>query len=249
DVFAKIRTVLLPKDYLRLALTGEKATDMSDAAGTLWLDTGRRQWSAAMLSATELTETHMPSLHEGPEITGRLSAEAAAAWGMERAPVVAGGGDDAAGAVGAGVIKEGDAFLSLGTSGVIFVAASSFLPNPERGVHAFCHCLKQSWHQMSVILSAASAVDWAARLTGCENASALMMQVEKRRSVSEREIFLPYLSGERTPHNDPQARGVLYGLDHDSDAARVGQAVLEGVALALPMAWMRWAIPTCLNLR
>ena len=233
DVFAKIRSVLLPKDYVRLCLTGEKATDVSDAAGTLWLDTAQRRWSPAMLAATELTEAHMPSLHEGPEITGRLSADVAASWGMERVPVVAGGGDNAAGAAGVGVTDDGDAFLSLGTSGVIFVAGSAFRPDPERGVHAFCHCLPQRWHQMSVILSAASAVDWAARLTGCTDAAALMAQVEQRASVSGREIFLPYLSGERTPHNDPHARGVLFGLDHDSDAARVGQAVIEGVAFAL----------------
>ena len=233
DVFAKISSVLLPKDYVRLRLTGEKATDVSDASGTLWLDVAKRAWSPAMLDACGLTEAQVPSLHEGCEATGRLRADIAAAWGMERVPVAAGGGDNAAGAVGVGAVDDGDAFLSLGTSGVIFVAGSAFRPNPERAVHAFCHALPKRWHQMSVMLSAASSLDWAARLTGAGDTSALMADVERRRSVSGREIFLPYLSGERTPHNDADARGALFGLDPDSDATRIGQAVLEGVAFAL----------------
>ena len=143
---------------------------------------------------------------------------------------MAGGGDNAAGAVGVGVIGPGDAFLSLGTSGVLFVAGATFLPNPGRAVHAFCHALPGRWHQMTVMLSAASCVDWAARLTGAADAATLLARVEARGRLDGPEIFLPYLSGERTPHNDPQARGVLFGLTHDSDAAAIGQAVLEGVA-------------------
>jgi xylulokinase len=151
---------------------------------------------------------------------------------MSQVPVAGGGGDNAAGAVGIGVIAPGDAFLSLGTSGVLFLVTPKFLPNPERAVHAFCHALPGLWHQMSVMLSAASCVDWAARLTGSSNAAELLNRVEARGRLDGPEIFLPYLSGERTPHNDPHARGTLFGLTHDSDAAAIGQAVLEGVAFA-----------------
>jgi xylulokinase len=233
DIFAATRTVLLPKDYVRLCMTGEKATDLSDASGTLWLEVGKRAWSSDMLSATGLSEAHMPHLYEGLDITGRLRPDVATAWGIERVAVAAGGGDNAAGAVGVGVVNEGDAFLSLGTSGVIFLAGKMFRPNPERAVHAFCHALPDRWHQMSVTLSAASCLDWAARLTGAVDVASLLTRIETRAKLDGNEIFLPYLSGERTPHNDPQARGVLFGLNHDSDAAAIGQAVLEGVAFAL----------------
>jgi len=232
EVFKKTRCVLLPKDYVRLRMTGEKASDLSDAAGTLWLDVGARAWSPEMLEACGLTPDHMPDVFDGTEQTGMLRAELAEAWGMKRVPVVAGGGDNAAGAAGVGVVDEGDAFLSLGTSGVLFLADSQYRPNPGRAVHAFCHCLPDRWHLMSVMLSAASCVDWAARLTGVGDAGALLAQVEQRGRLDGAEIFLPYLSGERTPHNDPHARGVLFGLNHDSDTAAIGQAVLEGVAFA-----------------
>jgi xylulokinase len=230
SVFAATKTVLLPKDYVRLLMTGEKASDMSDAAGTLWVDVAKRKWSPEMLAATGLNESHMPKLVEGSDATGQLRAEVAAAWGMDRVPVAGGGGDNAAGAAGIGVITPGDAFLSLGTSGVLFLVTPKFLPNPNKAVHAFCHCLPGLWHQMSVMLSAASCVDWAVKLTGTKDAAELLSKVEARGALDGPEIFLPYLSGERTPHNDPQARGVLFGLNHDSDAAAIGQAVLEGVA-------------------
>ncbi len=232
DVFAATKMVLLPKDYIRLLLTGEKASDMSDASGTLWLDVARREWSEEMLAASGLSLSHMPSLVEGSEATGRLREEVATAWGMDRVPVAGGGGDNAASAVGVGAIGEGDAFLSLGTSGVLFVAGRTFRPNTKRAVHAFCHALPGLWHQMSVMLSAASCLDWAARATGATDAGALMQAIESRGRMDGGEVFLPYLSGERTPHNDPSARGVLYGLEHDSDAAAIGQAVIEGVAFA-----------------
>ncbi len=232
SVFAATRTVLLPKDYVRLLMTGEKASDCSDAAGTLWVDVANRRWSPEMLAATGLNESHMPRLCEGSDATGTLLAEVADAWGMSRVPVAGGGGDNAAGAAGIGVINAGDAFLSLGTSGVLFLATPKFLPNPDRAVHAFCHCLPGRWHQMSVMLSAASCVDWAVKLTGAADAAELLSKVEARGRLDGQEVFLPYLSGERTPHNDPQARGVLFGLSHDTDASAVGQAVLEGVAYA-----------------
>lgn len=231
-IFEATRSVLLPKDYVRLLMTGEKASDASDAAGTLWVDVEKRRWSPEMLAATGLNESHMPRLVEGSEVTGTLRAEVAQAWGMSQVPVAGGGGDNAAGAVGIGVIAPGDAFLSLGTSGVLFLVTPKFLPNPARAVHAFCHALPGLWHQMSVMLSAASCVDWAAKLTGSQNAAELLAKVEARSRLDGPEIFLPYLSGERTPHNDPHARGALFGLSHDSDPAAIGQAVLEGVAFA-----------------
>jgi xylulokinase len=232
QVFKDTRCVLLPKDYVRLLMTGEKASDCSDAAGTLWVDVGRRRWSAEMLAATGLNESHMPRLVEGTEPTGTLRDAVAAEWGMDLVPVAGGGGDNAAGAAGIGVVKPGDAFLSLGTSGVLFLVTPKFLPNSAKAVHAFCHCLPGVWHQMSVMLSAASCVDWAVKLTGSKDAAELLSKVEARGRLNGAEIFLPYLSGERTPHNDPASRGVLFGLNHDSDAAAIGQAVLEGVAFA-----------------
>jgi xylulokinase len=232
EIFAQVKTILLPKDYIRLRMTGELASDMSDSAGTLWMDVGKRDWSDTMLEATGLDRTHMPKLYEGSEFTGQLRFELAEAWGMERVPVVAGGGDNAAGAVGVGVVKPGDAFLSLGTSGVLFLAGGGYTPNPAGGVHSFCHALPDRWHQMSVILSAASCVDWAVKLTGMKDAAEIFAAIEARNAPSTSEIFLPYLSGERTPHNDPNAKGVLFGLTHESDAAAIGQAVLEGVAFA-----------------
>jgi len=197
------------------------------------MDVGNRDWSDVMLAATGLNRVHMPKLFEGNEFTGELRAEVAEAWGMGRVPVAAGGGDNAAGAVGVGVVRPGDAFLSLGTSGVLFLANGSYSPIPAAGVHSFCHALPSRWHQMSVILSAASCVDWAANLCGMVDATAMFAAIEARGAPASTEMFLPYLSGERTPHNDPNAKGVLFGLSHESDAATIGQSVLEGVAFAL----------------
>lgn len=232
EVFAATKTVLLPKDYVRLALTGEKASDMSDAAGTLWLDVARRAWSEAMLGATGLTLDHMPRLYEGPEITGHLRAEVAAQWGMEAVPVVAGAGDNAAGALGVGVTGEVQGMLSLGTSGVIFVAGDAFRPNPARAVHAFCHALPGVWHQMSVHLSAASCIDWAAAACQVPGPAEFFALAQSAGPCAGPELFLPYLSGERTPHNDPHLRAGFVGLSHETTTARLAAAVLEGVAFA-----------------
>ncbi|MBB4659934.1 xylulokinase [Parvularcula dongshanensis] len=232
EVFSKVEKVLLPKDYVRLLMTGTYGSDMSDASGTSWLDVGKRAWSPAMLEATGLTEAHMPELFEGSDATGTLLPEVAKAWGMNAVPVAGGGGDNAAGAVGVGVTGPGDAFMSLGTSGVLFLAGEAFSPNPDSGVHAFCHALPGRWHEMTVMLSAASCLDWAMRLTGTPDAGSLVAAAEKKGRLDASLLFLPYLSGERTPHNDPHARGVLFGLDHDSGTPEVAQAVLEGVALA-----------------
>ncbi|MEM9570378.1 MAG: FGGY-family carbohydrate kinase [Pseudomonadota bacterium] len=175
----------------------------------------------------------MPDLYEGTEPTGVLRQEAAEAWGMKRVPVVAGGGDNAAGAIGAGVVDEGDALLSLGTSGVIFVAGRKYRSNPVSAAHAFCHALPGRWHLMSVMLSAASCLDWACALTNTANAERLIEIAQRDAEIGGAEVFLPYLSGERTPHNNPHSSGVLFGLNHDTSAAQIGQAVLEGVAFGM----------------
>lgn len=233
EIFAKIRTVLLPKDAVRLRMTGEKVSDMSDAAGTLWLDVGARRWSEEILGACGLSRAQMPRLVEGSDVSGTLRADVAEAWGMAPVPVAGGGSDNAAGAAGVGVVRDGDALLSLGTSGVIFVATDTLRPDPARAVHAFCHCLPDLWHQMSVHLSAASCIDWVARLTGAAGAADLFARAEATGPASGPELFLPYLSGERTPHNDAQVRGAFLHLDNDTTPERLAQAVLEGVAFAL----------------
>ena len=232
ELFRRTAHVLLPKDYVRLRLTGERVSDMSDASGTGWLDVGRREWSDAMLSATDLTRAHMPRLVEGSSPSGTLTAHAAEALGLPRAVVAGGGGDNAASAVGLGVVRPGQAFLSLGTSGVLFVVTERFRPNPERAAHAFCHCLPERWHQMSVMLSAASTLDWIARTVGCADLPDLVQRAETHGLHRHSPLFLPYLTGERTPHNDPHARGVFFGLRPDCTAAELAGAVLEGVALA-----------------
>ena len=234
DVFARTARVLLPKDWLRLRMSGDHAGEMSDAAGTLWLDVAERRWSDAVLAACDLREEQMPTLVEGSEPTGCLLPELARRWGMDREPIIAGGaGDQAAGAIGAGVIRPGQAFVSLGTSGVYFVAGDTFAPNPEQAVHAFCHCLPERWHQMSVMLSAASCLAWVTSLTGARDEATLLEEVAAREETTSAPLFLPYLSGERTPHDDPHAKGVFFGLTHEHGRADLGWAVLEGVALAL----------------
>ncbi|MCP4005395.1 MAG: xylulokinase [bacterium] len=234
EVFASVACVLLPKDYLRLRLSGDRATDLSDAAGTLWLDVGRRSWSDEMISATGLSCTAMPELFEGSQPTGVLSDGLADEWGIPHdVPIAAGAGDQAGGAAGVGVVRPGSALLSLGTSGVYFVSNERYAPNPDGAVHTFCHCVPQTWHQMSVILSAASCLSWVCELTGAADEAAMLAEIEAEPGGAGTEIFLPYLTGERTPHNDPHARGVFFGLDASTTRARLGRAVLEGVAFAL----------------
>lgn len=235
EIFSKIRYVLLPKDYLRLRLTGEYLSDPSDAAGTLWLDVAKRQWSDRMLAACGLTREQMPALVEGSDRAGSLLPEIADRLGLNpQAAIAGGGGDNAGSAIGIGATQPGDGFISLGTSGVLFVVNDRFRPNPASAVHAFCHALPGRWHQMSVLLSAASCLRWACKLTGItENAlleEIAPLTLEQQRGAP---IFLPYLSGERTPHNDPYAQGVLFGITHGTDRAQLGYAVLEGVAFAL----------------
>ena len=209
--FAKVAKVLLPKDYLRLLMTGDYASDMSDSAGTLWLDVKKRAWSNEMLAATDMKAEQMPFLYEGTEVTGYLLDDVAERWGLDKVPVVAGAGDNAAGAAGIGVINPNEAFISLGTSGVYFVANPSFQPNPDGAVHAFCHCIPDTWHQMSVVLSAASCLTWVTELTGAKNEAELLAEIVNCDFSQPCPVmFLPYLSGERTPHNNPNAKGVFF---------------------------------------
>ena len=232
-VFERLRRVLLPKDYLRLWLTGEHVSEMSDASGTSWLDTGARRWSAELLAATELETRQMPALVEGTAASGTLRRELAARWGMNGAVVVAGGaGDNAAAACGLGAVRDGEAFVSIGTSGVLFAANRAYSPNAASAVHTFCHALPARWHQMGVILSATDSLNWLATLTGT-SAAELTASLGERLEAPGRVTFLPYLGGERTPHNDASVRGVFVGLGHESDRRALAQAVVEGVAFAL----------------
>lgn len=236
EIFAKTACVLLPKDWLRLKLTGEKKSDMSDAAGTLWLDVGKRAWSPELLRACGMNESQMPGLVEGSGVSGVLLPSLAARWNMgENIIVAGGGGDNAASAVGIGAVKPGDGFISLGTSGVLFVCNERFSPNPAQAVHAFCHALPARWHQMSVMLSAASCLKWVTDLTGKAGESELLAEVSTLSKSKRRRapLFLPYLSGERSPHNNPHAKGVFFGLGAEHTAAELGYAVIEGVAFGL----------------
>ena len=233
DLFRRTRRVLLPKAYLRLALTGEAIEDMSDAAGTLWLDVGARDWSQRMLAATGLERGQMPILVEGSQPAGRMRAELSRELGFAAPPLFAGGaGDNAAGAVGLGAVAPGDGFLSLGTSGVLWRTTDGFAPQANSAVHAFCHALSGLWHQMSVHLSAAASLSWWAAVSGCSEA-ALLAPLGKQPERPSPALFTPYLSGERTPHNDPQIRGGFARLGHDTGREAMTQAVLEGVAFAL----------------
>ncbi|WP_435945718.1 xylulokinase [Dryocola sp. BD586] len=233
--FKRVATVLLPKDYLRLRMTGKKISDMSDSAGTLWLDVARRDWSDSLLAKCGLARSNMPQLVEGCDVSATLSAEIAARWGLNPSVVVAGGGgDNAVSAIGVGAVNPGDAFISLGTSGVLFVVNEAYRPAPASAVHAFCHVLPGRWHQMSVMLSAASCLQWFCRLVGVTET--VLLEEVAQLSDDERAnapMFLPYLSGERTPHNDPDARGMFHGLTHASNRAAMGYAVLEGVSFGL----------------
>ncbi|GGA03507.1 xylulokinase [Dyella caseinilytica] len=232
-IFERIAKVLLPKDYLRLRLTGEYGTDVSDAAGTLWLNIKERRWSQSMLDACGLPQEAMPSLHEGSAVSGHLSASLAERWGMRRVPVAAGGGDNAAGAVGVGIVRHGQAMLSLGTSGVYFAVSDGYRARPEDAVHSFCHALPDTWHLMSVMLNAASCLDFTASLGGYPDVAAMLADAERVGLRHDGPIFLPYLSGERTPHNDVHACGAFTGLRVDSTRADLANATLEGVGLGL----------------
>lgn len=229
---ARVAKVLLPKDYLRLWLTGEHVGEMSDGAGTSWLDTGQRDWSDALLARTGLDRSHMPRLVEGSGVSGTLREALSVRWGLPKDVIVAGGGgDNAAAGVGVGVVRAGEAFVSLGTSGVLFAANEGYRPDPATAVHTFCHALPGTWHQMGVILAATDALNWYARLVGCD--AALLTGELGALQAPAKTLFLPYLGGERTPLNAASVRGAFTGLEHATDRQAGTRAVLEGVAFAI----------------
>jgi xylulokinase len=235
DVWRRVAHVLLPKDYLRLRLTGDHALDKADGAGTLLFDLAARDWSPEVLAALDIPPAWLPPTWEGPEVTGTVTAEAADATGLRAGtPVVAGGGDQAANAVGVGVVSPGTMALSLGTSGVVFAATDRPLYEPHGRVHAFCHAVPDRWHMMSVMLSAAGSLRWFrdALAPGVEFGD-LVAAAADVPVGSDGLLFLPYLSGERSPHVDPLARGAFVGLTLTHDLRHLTRAVLEGVAFGL----------------
>lgn len=233
EIFGKVSMVLLPKDYLRFWLTGDFVSDMSDSAGTSWMDTGKRAWSAELLKKSGMRSDQMPRLIEGSEVSGTLRPDIASRWGLSAGvKVVGGGGDNSASACGVGCFDEGDGFVSLGTSGVLLAAKSGFSPSPETAVHTFCHSVPGTWYQMGVILAATDCLNWLARQTGSKPAE-LSALLGDRIDGPGTIRFLPYLSGERTPHNDADIRGAFIGLGIGDGHKELTQAVFEGVGFAL----------------
>ena len=231
--FAAARRLTLCKDYLRLRMTGTHATDPCEAAGTLLFDEASRGWSERALDAFGLARAMLPAVAEGPEATGRLRPGLAAEWGFDAAPlVIAGAGDGAAGALGLGLAREGEGFVSLGTSAQISVAQGAYRPAPGSGLQVLAHGLPGLWYRAAALQSGAGALAWAARLTG-RSLAELLAEAAALDPAGEAPVFLPYLAGERTPHEDPDARGVLFGLGLDHGPGHVGRAVLRGLALAL----------------
>ncbi len=235
EVYRKVKHILLPKDYVRYRLTGGFAIDRADAAGTILLDIRTRDWSAEVLRALDIPTEWLPKTYEGPEITGTITAEAAALTGLKPGtPVIAGGGDQAAQAVGVGAVQPGIVALTLGTSGVVFATTGQAFVEPEGRLHAFCHSVPGRWHLMGVMLSAAGSLRWYrdAVAPGTDYDSLLAPAAEVPPG-SEGLLFLPYLTGERTPHPDPLARGAFAGLTIRHGQAHLTRAVLEGVAYGL----------------
>ncbi|MBA2721121.1 MAG: xylulokinase [Chloroflexi bacterium] len=234
-IWERVRHVLLPKDFVRLRLTGEHALDKADGSGTQLFDLATRDWSPEMLDALGIDPAWLPPTHEGPAVTGTVTASAASATGLAAGtPVVAGGGDQAANGVGVGVVDPGTVALSLGTSGVIFAATDSPIVEPDGRVHAFCHAVPGRWHMMSVMLSAAGSLRWFRDALAPGMAFAELSEEAGRIAPgSDGLLFLPYLSGERSPHSDPLARGAFVGLTLGHERAHLARAVLEGVAFGL----------------
>ncbi len=232
QLWDRIAKVLLPKDYLRLWLTGDHVSEMSDAAGTAWLDTGARDWSDDLLAVCGLSRSQMPRLVEGSQVSGNLRAPLAKRFGMTANVIIAGGGgDNASSGVGVGVVRAGEAFVSLGTSGVLFAANDGYQPDPATAVHTFCHALPNTWHQMGVILAATDALNWYGRFVG-QDAATLTQELGSLQAPGKT-TFLPYLGGERTPLNSASIRGAFTGLEHATDRQAGTRAVLEGVTFAI----------------
>ncbi len=245
EVYRQIAQVLLPKDYIRYRLTGDYATEVSDAAGTVLLDVAHRRWSSEVLAALDISESWMPKCYESPEVTGTLSAAAAEATGLRAGlPVIGGGGDNAAAAIGSGIVREGLISASVGTSGVIFAQTDEMKLDPLARLHSFCHAVPGRWHVMGVMLSAGGSLRWLrdtiagpekeiGRLTGVDPYEVMIAEAAAVPPGCEGLLFLPYLTGERTPHPDPNARGAFVGLTLRHDKGALVRAVLEGVAYGL----------------
>jgi xylulokinase len=235
QIYARVRHVLLPKDYIRYRLTGEYALDKADGSGTVLFDLKKRNWSLEVLEALGIDRTWMPPVFEGPEITGFVTSEAAKATGLKaNTPVVAGAGDQAAQAVGVGAVEAGVVSLTMGTSGVVFASTPSALVEPEGRLHAFCHAVPGAWHFMGVMLSAAGSLQWYRdTLAPTMSFEDLVKEAEAISPGSEGLQFLPYLSGERTPHPDPLARGAFIGLTLRNGRGHMTRALLEGVSFGL----------------
>jgi xylulokinase len=235
EAYGRVEHVLLPKDYVRLLLTGELATDASDASGTLLLDVRRRDWAQPLLGALEIPRAWLPAVHESPAVTGRLLPDVAARLGMPAGiPVAAGGGDNAAAAVGTGIVRAGLVSSSIGTSGVVFAHSDEFAPDPSGRVHAFCHAVPGRYHLMGVTLSAGGSLRWWRDVLGgplsYDDLAAAAAVVPPG---AEGLLFLPYLTGERTPHLDPEARGAFFGLTARHDRGHLTRALMEGVVFSL----------------
>ena len=245
EVYARIAQVLLPKDYIRYRLTGEYATEVSDASGTVLFDVAHRRWSAEVLAALDIPEAWMPPSYESPAVTGAISAAAAQATGLrEGLPVVGGGGDQAAQAVGSGIVEAGVVSVTVGTSGVVFASTDEMKLDPQARLHSFCHAVPGRWHVMGVILSAGGSLRWlrdtvagpereVGRLAGLDPYEVMIAEAAQVAPGCEGLLFLPYLTGERTPYPDPNARGAFVGLTLRHDKGALVRAVLEGVAYGL----------------
>lgn len=233
--WSRVRSIMLPKDYVRFKLTGARATDVADASGTLLFDVVRRRWSAEMLEASDLNAEILPEVFESPEITGRVTKDGAAASGLrEGTPVVAGGGDQAAGAVGMGIVAPGNVSATIGTSGVVFAATSEPVVEAKGRIHTFCHAIPGRWHVMGVTQGAGLSLRWFRdQFAGGASYDTLMIEAAAAPPGSDGLLWAPYLMGERTPHLDPNARGALVGLTAQHTRAHVIRAILEGVAFSL----------------
>lgn len=235
DNFDRVRHVLLPKDFVRLRISGDLATDASDAAGTLLMDVGARTWSDEILGALAIPVEWLPLIYEGPEQTGVLTAAAGEELGLNPGiPIAAGGGDNAAAAVGTGIVEPGRVSSSIGTSGVVFAHSDVFSPDPSGRLHAFCHAVPGAYHLMGVTLAAGASLRWWRDVVGrSASYDELAEHAARVPPGAEGLLFLPYLTGERTPHLDPRARGAFVGLSARHDRAHMTRAVMEGVAFSL----------------
>jgi xylulokinase len=235
ELWSRVRSIMLPKDYVRFKLTGARATDVADASGTLMFDVAKRRWSPEMLQASDLEAEILPQVFESPEITGRVTKDSAAVSGLrEGTPVVAGGGDQAAGAVGMGIVAPGNVSATIGTSGVVFAATSDPVVEPKGRIHTFCHAIPGRWHVMGVTQGAGLSLRWFRdQFGGGASYDSLMIEAAAAPAGSDGLLWAPYLMGERTPHLDPNARGALVGLTAQHTRAHVIRAILEGVAFSL----------------